>query len=191
MDDRELEILTRMSVESDDWDRPEALSPRTAACLSISRIEAFAGSESAATEVEQAHLRSCRLCANRYRAFGGSVDRGARSQPSRRWLNGAATVAACLLVWALLDPHPANPRKSPTNGMRVEVPAAVVCILGDSNCDGVADSSDLTAFTLALHHPDVYAEQYPHCDLVCSNDLNGDCEVNDSDMQEMVQCVGG
>ncbi len=191
MDDRELEILTQMSVESDDWDRPEAPSPRTATCLSISRLEELAGTDSPVEAVEQAHLRSCLLCANRYRAFGGTVDGGARSRPSRRWLNGAATVAACLLVWALLDPHPGKPRGSATNGSRGDVPAAVVCILGDSNCDGVADSNDLTAFTLALHHPDVYAEQYPHCDLVCSSDLNGDCEVNDNDMEEMVQCVGG
>ena len=106
-------------------------------------------------------------------------------------MNGIAAVAACLLLWALLDSNGSKSR-SPSNSVsRADVPAAVVCILGDSNCDGVADSNDLTAFTLALHHPDVYAEQYPHCDLVCSNDLNGDCEVNDNDMQEMVQCVGG
>ena len=49
----------------------------------------------------------------------------------------------------------------------------------------------LAAFSLAVHRPDDYAAQYPQCDLVCSNDFNGDCQVDDRDQEEMVKCVGG
>jgi len=111
---------------------------------------------------------------------------------------GISAVAACMAAWISLEPPQANPL-SPT---KLHMPIAGVpyvptssapgaCIVGDSNCDGRVDLTDVMAFNLALHQPDEYVTKYPGCDPVCSADMNGDCIVDDSDMNELMTCVGG
>ncbi len=45
--------------------------------------------------------------------------------------------------------------------------------LGDLNCDGAVEDSDVAPFLLALEGQDVYAASYPEC-----NWLNGDCNLD-------------
>jgi len=191
MDDTTLELLTRLSAEGADWDRPDAADFRTPDCLSINRLANLVDTGPAMSAVERSHLGVCHLCAARYRAFGGSDLPVSRSRAAGAWMGVIGALAACLLIWAMLTPRPIRPGLPLPVPSPVDSPADVVCVLGDSNCDGVVDSRDLAAFWLAVNRPDDYATQYPQCDLVCSNDFNGDCEVDERDQEEMVKCVGG
>lgn len=46
-------------------------------------------------------------------------------------------------------------------------------LIGDMNCNGVVNVSDIGAFVLALTDPAAYAAQFPGCNI-----LNGDCNNN-------------
>src|SRR5262249_11553801 len=157
----------------------------------MNRLANLAEAGAAMPQDERSHLAVCHLCAARYRAFGGADVPVSRSRSTAAWMGVIGALAACLLIWATLTPRPARPGLPLPVETPVDSPGDVVCILGDSNCDGVVDSRDLAAFYLAVHRPDDYAAQYPQCDLVCSNDFNGDCEVDERDQEEMVKCVGG
>jgi hypothetical protein len=199
MTNADIELLAGLSLECDDGDRPGAADPRSAACLSMTRLSALSESPASASAAERAHLAACRLCAARSRAFAGPATNAetlvATSRPPRRhyeWLGALGAAAACLLVWTLARPPAPGPVPAridaPERPVRLE---AAVCIRGDSNCDGVTDAKDLSAFVVAMNHPEQYAVQYPDCDLVCSNDMNGDREVDDFDLAQLVQCIGG
>lgn len=59
---------------------------------------------------------------------------------------------------------------------------------GDLNCDGVADSRDVSAFVLALCHASRYAEEYPDCRRL-NADVNGDGLADFGDINPFVGLV--
>jgi hypothetical protein len=63
-------------------------------------------------------------------------------------------------------------------------------VLGDLNCDGVADFSDINPFVLALSNPAAYAAAYPDCDIQ-AGDVNADGAVNFQDINPFVVLLAG
>ncbi|MCG8404981.1 MAG: hypothetical protein MI923_07275 [Phycisphaerales bacterium] len=61
-------------------------------------------------------------------------------------------------------------------------------MLGDLNCDGDIDGSDVDDFVLALIDPDGYEAANPTCD-VNTADMNGDTRVNVSDIRDFVETL--
>jgi hypothetical protein len=117
-----------------------------------------------------------------------------------RYATGLTAAAACVAALVTILPRNAGPATGgPLLSTEVVVAPAVVavrapllrCTPGDSNCDGVVDSDDLLALGMAVHRPEEYAGRFPNCDAVCSSDLNGDSVVDECDLDELVQCVGG
>jgi len=62
--------------------------------------------------------------------------------------------------------------------------------LGDLNCDGVVNQSDIEPFLLAVNDPAGYAAQYPNCDIN-NADINGDGVVNSLDIQPFFDLLRG
>ncbi|HKQ48254.1 MAG TPA: alpha/beta hydrolase fold domain-containing protein [Phycisphaerae bacterium] len=56
---------------------------------------------------------------------------------------------------------------------------------GDTNCDGAADASDVTAFALRLVNPSAYDVQHPLCNT-SNGDLNGDGRTDGKDIRSFV-----
>ena len=54
--------------------------------------------------------------------------------------------------------------------------------VGDLNCDGAVDGSDIEAFIVALFEPENYAGQYPDCDINLG-DINGDGSIDALDIE--------
>jgi hypothetical protein len=63
-------------------------------------------------------------------------------------------------------------------------------VLGDLNCDGVADFGDINPFVLALSNPVAYAAAYPDCDIQ-AGDINEDGAVNFRDINPFVVLLAG
>ncbi len=61
---------------------------------------------------------------------------------------------------------------------------------GDLNCDGYVNSGDIDSFVLALSDPQMYAQQYPGCDIL-NADCNADGQVNFADIDPFVALLGG
>jgi hypothetical protein len=62
--------------------------------------------------------------------------------------------------------------------------------LGDLNCDGTVNVSDIDPFVLALVDPVGYGQQYPGCALLLG-DMDGSDEVNGADIPLFVTCLLG
>ncbi len=63
-------------------------------------------------------------------------------------------------------------------------------VLGDLNCDGVADFGDINAFVLRLSNPLTYWTTFPGC-ADSNGDINGDGVVNFSDINPFVALLAG
>lgn len=61
-------------------------------------------------------------------------------------------------------------------------------LIGDLNCDGAVNTTDIEAFVLALLDPTDYASTYPDCDVNAA-DINGDNAVNTSDIDGFVDLL--
>lgn len=98
MNDRELQSLIRMAVESDGLDDLVASDPRSSACLRMSRLDSVARAGLPPTGSEKRHLAQCSICRARFRALAGA------GRPVRHpWLPWAArasaiAAAACLVM---------------------------------------------------------------------------------------------
>ena len=57
--------------------------------------------------------------------------------------------------------------------------------LGDLNCDGWVNNGDIDAFVFALSYPELYADEYPGCDIM-NGDINGDGWMNNGDIDAFV-----
>ena len=57
--------------------------------------------------------------------------------------------------------------------------------LGDLNCDGSVNAFDIDPFVLAVTEPDLYAAQYPDCDIN-NADCNSDGQINSFDIDPFV-----
>ncbi|MFO0974119.1 MAG: dockerin type I repeat-containing protein [Phycisphaerae bacterium] len=208
----QIETLLRMALESESLADPSAeraggaappvlgAAPAGSACLRIGRLNAIAAGVAAA-RAESLHVSDCGICAARLRALrGGATGAAAASVPSRwqRWAFrlGTGAVAAALF---LMVTHRAPPARLPGGAVipptwnLTAFPAnrtQYQCLQGDANCDGVVSASDVPVLVLAMARPDVYSIDFPGCDSLCSNDLNGDGVVDGSDLVELVQCVG-
>jgi hypothetical protein len=68
-------------------------------------------------------------------------------------------------------------------GSPMPIPAPVS--LGDLNCDGVVNVSDIDPFVLALIDPAEYARQYPSCAIILA-DVNSDAQRDGRDIQAFV-----
>lgn len=62
--------------------------------------------------------------------------------------------------------------------------------LGDLNCDGRFDGSDIDPFFLALADPVAYTVQFPNCNTR-NGDMNGDGSLNGADIDPFFACLGG
>ncbi|MFQ5411188.1 MAG: family 16 glycosylhydrolase [Phycisphaerae bacterium] len=68
---------------------------------------------------------------------------------------------------------------------------SIVCgLLGDLNCDGIANEGDIGPFTTALIDPTAYGAGFPSCDL-CTGDFDGDGSVNGLDIDAFVTLLTG
>lgn len=63
-------------------------------------------------------------------------------------------------------------------------------LLGDLNCDGVANVIDLNAFVLALLDPPAYAQQFPGCSIL-NGDIDGDGATTVLDINGFVALILG
>jgi hypothetical protein len=63
-------------------------------------------------------------------------------------------------------------------------------VLGDLDCDGSVNVSDISSFVMALTDPSGYAQQYPSCGIL-RGDLNQDSLVNGLDIDPFVECIIG
>lgn len=114
MNDRELQSLIRMTVESDSLDDLSAPSPRTSVCLRMSRLDTLARAGLPPTGVERRHLTECSICRARFRAFAG-LGRLVR----KTWLlwvarASALAAAACLVLIIYLSRGEVSPTARPT-----------------------------------------------------------------------------
>ncbi|MGE3167099.1 MAG: hypothetical protein AB7O52_19510 [Planctomycetota bacterium] len=103
-------------------DEPQAVDPRSAACVPMKRLALLAGRDASPSEGERDHLAECALCTGRLRAFGRpdilvaprTVDRSARVL--RRpvlWIAVAMTAAAVVVGAVLLQFMAPTPLDSP------------------------------------------------------------------------------
>ena len=60
--------------------------------------------------------------------------------------------------------------------------------VGDLNCDGAVNASDVDPFVLALTSPALYARRYPRCDRALA-DVSGDGAVNAFDIAAFLKLV--
>ncbi len=60
-----------------------------------------------------------------------------------------------------------------------------VLVVGDLNCDGWVNNGDIDAFVFALSYPELYADEYPGCDIMLG-DINGDGWMNNGDIDAFV-----
>jgi hypothetical protein len=61
---------------------------------------------------------------------------------------------------------------------------------GDMNCDGLVNTNDIDAFSLALSGEAAYEAVYPNCDWL-NGDTNGDGTVNSDDIDPFTALVNG
>ncbi len=62
--------------------------------------------------------------------------------------------------------------------------------LGDLNCDGLVNFTDINPFVLALTDPAGYGQAYPNC-YIDRGDLNGDGRVDFNDINPFVERLAG
>ncbi|MGE0480324.1 MAG: right-handed parallel beta-helix repeat-containing protein [Phycisphaerae bacterium] len=60
--------------------------------------------------------------------------------------------------------------------------------VGDMDCDGLVNNFDVDPFVLALAHPDVYAADYPNCDISHA-DVNDDHHVDNFDIDAFIRVL--
>ena len=70
----------------------------------------------------------------------------------------------------------------------VEIVSPVV--LGDMNCDGVVDLTDVAPFILALTDPPAYQAQFPACNLMLA-DTNQDGQIDGQDVDSFIGILTG
>lgn len=202
-----IQRLIRMSGEADGLEHDDARAARRpAGCLGMRTIESLADGGAALSAMDERHVRTCTICGPRWEAMLASRPAAARPTAPSRWYRFATALtaaAACVAATFTILPRPSGSSSVATGSGAVNPIAAVeppviavptslfLCIPGDSNCDGVVDSADLAALGFAVHRPEEYADRFPNCDAVCSNDVNGDNVVDECDLDELVQCVGG
>lgn len=191
MTERQLLHLARLAEQAESAAR-SAGSPR-ALCLSFARSRALAAGLPAAPH-ETAHRSACRACDSRVRQLAAS--RQAAEPRPIGWLNrwarriSAAAVAAALLLTVYPRPRGGVPMVAdPWSPTPYGLEHARLCLAGDANCDGAVTMSDLPALILAIARPDLYCDEHPGCDSLCSNDMNHDGAVNATDLSEFIQCV--
>lgn len=206
MSDELIQRLVRMAAEAEGLARDTGgLDHRSADCLKMSRMQAMADAGATLSAVDDLHVRNCPICGPRWSAMLVTRPAAAvRTAPSRwyRLATGLTAAAACVAAALTILPRPPGPGVSGPIAVSVQ-PITLsdsqtgtrngmyLCVPGDSNCDGVVDNADLTALGFAVHRPEEYADRFPNCDAVCSNDVNGDAVVDQCDLDELVQCVGG
>lgn len=166
MNDRELQSLIRMAVESGGLDDPAASGPRTAACLRMTRLDTLARAGLPATGAEKRHLAECSLCRARFRALS------ATGRPVRHtrlpWVFRASAVAAaaCLVLIIYLSRHHTIPAARP-----VSVPvvaAATVEPIHLSVCNGpAAASAENREFVARCDDQCALVAVYRECDESC------------------------
>ncbi len=207
MNDELMQRLIRMSAEADALDQVGDRSRRRLdGCVGMAQLQSRADSADSLSSLEQDHIRACAVCGPRWKAMLASRPVPAQpTGPSRwyRYATGLTAAAACFAALFTISSRPSQPNatvsgRGPIASIATtETPVTaaatslLICIPGDSNCDGVVDSSDLTALGFAVHRPEEYADRFPNCDAVCSNDVNGDSVVDECDQDDLVQCVGG
>ena len=81
------------------------------------------------------------------------------------------------------------------NGDQVETAfstgaCATTLRLGDMNCDGAVNFTDINPFVLALSDPAGYAAAYPGCNIL-GGDINDDGSVNFTDINPFVALLAG
>lgn len=191
--DRRLEQALLLAAEFDRARGASTPIPETRGCIGMSRLDAIAAGLSTPTRAERRHLTTCRQCESRLRALGGS-----RPVSTLPWVwrvaMTATAAAAVLAAVAVLRGPAASPTGwvPPIDFALFDESAPNIagsCMRGDANCDGVIDGKDVRAFVIAMHEPDSYHREFPDCDRVCSNDLNGDCAVDEHDLAILVACV--
>lgn len=207
MNDQQMQRLIRMVGEA-SWLESSAGAQfqRGSECLGMSDMQSRADSGKSLSVSEELHLRACPLCAGRWKAMRASRPAAVRATAPTRWYRhatGVAAAAACVGALLTIVPRGEGPTSSgPVLPMTAVVASSATpvfvapaprlrCTPGDANCDGVVDRSDLTALGMAVHQPEEYAARFPNCDAVCSSDLNGDSVVDECDLDELMQCVGG
>jgi hypothetical protein len=63
-------------------------------------------------------------------------------------------------------------------------------LIGDANCDGLANNGDVDAFVLAMTDAAAYIAAFPNCSLL-NADINGDGLVNNGDVDAFVTLLTG
>ena len=63
-------------------------------------------------------------------------------------------------------------------------------VLGDMNCNGVANFKDISPFVLAITDPSAWQATYPGC-LTGNGDTDGDGSVNFKDINPFVALLTG
>lgn len=108
MNDRTLDQLIRLAVESELADDKPADDPRSAECLTMGRLDALAAARLGPSSTEQRHLRSCPLCTGRLRAlqrFARVAKLHSRSsRPGVRRVIGLAVAVAAMVLAAIYVP---------------------------------------------------------------------------------------
>jgi hypothetical protein len=153
VDDRELENLIRMALESAELDDLTAPTSHSSACLSMTRLELLAQTGLSPAGPERQHLARCRLCRDRFRAFVASRPLGQRwVQPVRGLglLRLTAAVAACLVLLLYASHNrthrPARPQHVPISVCHEPVPASE----GAPRIDHFATTSEEPCLVLAV-----------------------------------------
>ena len=93
----------------------------------------------------------------------------------------AYTVAQGGIVFGTTSPTPGNYGT-------IILPPLAPTVLGDMNCDGVANGLDIAPFIMAITNPSGYAQAYPGCPAQIG-DMNGDGFTNLLDVNPFVQLL--
>lgn len=72
--------------------------------------------------------------------------------------------------------------------LAISVDCVVPPGLGDMNCDGAVNTSDIDPFVQALLDPMAYIANFPLCEIT-NADINGDGSVNTSDIDGFVTLI--
>ncbi len=68
--------------------------------------------------------------------------------------------------------------------------SATAWTVGDLNCDGWVNNGDIDPFVFALSYPELYADEYPGCNIMLG-DINGDGWMNNGDIDAFVELLAG
>jgi len=193
LSDRQIEQALLLAAE---FDRAmDAATPivENRACIAMSRLDAAATGLSRLTQAERRHLTACRRCESRLRGLGGSQPISTLPWVWRVAATATAAAAVLAAVTVLRGPAAAPIGWAPPIDFSLldDSATSIVgsCMRGDANCDGTIDGKDVRAFVTAMHEPDAYSREFPDCDRLCSNDLNGDCAVDEHDLALLLACV--